>query len=534
MKEFSMLGMNIIIKNGKVLDGNSNPWFRADVGIKEKKIVKVGNLDGVIADRVINAKGMIVAPGFIDIHNHSEIPLLVSGRAESMVRQGVTTMLTCNCGSSPFPLLGEALENAKRKYSNQYDLEVDWSNMGDYEAKLKHQGISVNVCLQIGHSTLRAAVVGYEARAPTYKEMEEMKRLVTEAMVAGAFGLSTGLGYSPGMFADTKEIIELCKVVAKYRGIYSTHARWDPSPNEGFPKHLEEALEIGEKAGLPVEMSHIGSMTAGPYNWGRARSITLNIIDAARAKGIDFTADIYPYIAASTGLTAYIPQWAHEGGLSKLLERIAMPSIREKLKQEHVGRDWSQIFIVWLPSEKNKIYIGKTMQQVAQMRGVDPVDALCDFLIDEEGQGSDVNYFGIESDIRMLMKHETVMIGSDGSALEPIGVLGQGKNHPRNYGAFARVIETYVGDGVLSLSEAVHKMSGMPAWRLGLRDRGVIKPNHYADITIFDPFIVKEKGTWTDPYQFPEGISYVLVNGVVTIDDGEHTGAMAGEVIHKP
>jgi N-acyl-D-amino-acid deacylase len=523
-----MSSFDIIIKNGRVMDGNGNPWFRADIGIEGKMLAKVGDLGGTTAERVINAEDMIVAPGFIDIHNHSDLPLVVSGRAESMVRQGVTTVLTCHCGSSTFPLFGDALEAAKLRCSSRYDIDVDWTTVGEYKEKLRSQGISINAGLQIGHGTLRASVMGYEARAPTAKELEEMKRLVAKAMEAGCFGMSTGLGYPPGFFAETSEVIELCKVVAKYGGIYSTHVR------RGFPRNLEEALEIGEKAGLPVHMSHIGSSTGGSYNWGRAKSVTLNIVDAARARGIDFTADIYPYIAGSTGITANIPQWAHEGGLSKLLERIAQKEIREKLKQERPGRSWNEVYIVWLPSEENKICEGKTVQEIADMRGVHPVDAICDLLIEEEGQGSHISFFGIEDDIRTLMKHEAVMIGSDGSALQPIGVLGHGKNHPRNYGAFARVLEKYVGEKVLSLPEAVHKMTGMPAWRLGLKDRGIIRPGAYADITIFNPYLVKEKGTWMDPYQYPEGIPYVLVNGIITIDDGKHTNAMAGEIIHRP
>jgi N-acyl-D-aspartate/D-glutamate deacylase len=281
-------------------------------------------------------------------------------------------------------------------------------------------------------------------------------------------------------------------------------------------------------------MSHIGSSTGGRNNWGRARSVTLNLLDAARARGVDFTADIYPYIASSTGLTSYIPQWGHEGGLPKLLERLAQQEVRDRLKRELAGRDWSQTLLASLPSQKNKIYEGKTLQQVAQMRSTDPVDTIFDLLIEEEGQISYIGFFGLEEDIGTLMRHEAVMIGSDGSALQPTGVLGEGKNHPRNYGTFARVLQKYVGEGVLSLPQAVHKISGMPAWRLRLADRGVIKPGAYADITIFDPWLVKEKGTWTDPYQFPEGIPYVLVNGVVTVDEGEHTGATAGEVLHKP
>ena len=519
--------MDIIIKNGRIIDGNSNPWFLADIGIKGKKIIKIGKLSNITADRIIDAKGMIVTPGFIDIHNHSDITLLINGKAESMIHQGVTTVLTCNCGSSPFPLFGEAMENAKLQYSSQFNLDIDWTSIDEYKAKLIQQGTSINIGLQVGHGTVRAAVMGYEDRTPTSEEMNEMKHHVIEAMESGCFGISTGLGYPPGFFAKTDEIIELCKIVANYGGIYSTHVR------SGFPSNINEAIEIGEKALLPVQMSHIGSMTCGKYNWGNARSVTLNIINSARARGVDFTADIYPYIAWSSGLTLFIPQWAHKGGLSELLKRLNDPDIRKILKNELADNDWSQTILVWLSSELNKKFEGKTVQEVSEIKNMHPVDVLCDLIIEEKGQGFHVFFFGLENDIQTLIAHEAVMIGSDGLALSPIGVLGQGKNHPRSYSAFTRVIEKYVNSEVLSLSKAIHKMSGLPAWRLGIKNRGVIKPGAYADITIFDPLLVKEKSTWMDPYQFPEGIMYVLVNGIVTIDEGRHTGALAGKILNR-
>lgn len=406
--------MDLIIKNGLVLDGLGNPWFHADVGVDGKKIKKIGKISEKV-ENIIDAKGMIVAPGFIDIHNHSDVPLLVSGRAESMVHQGVTTMLTCQCGGSPFPLFGESLEHAKREYSNNYGLEIDWSTLSEYKEKLEHQGISINVALQIGHGTVRAAIMGYENKAPNMSELKEMKKLVSDAMEGGCFGMSTGLGYPPGMFAKTDEIIELCKVVAKYDGIYSTHTRgFGPL---GFPQKIQEALEIGEKAGLPVQMSHIGSSTWGRENWGKARTLTLNLVDAARAKGIDFTADIYPYIAGSGNLNAVLPTWVHEGGLSKMLDRLARPEIREKIAQEIKGWDWSQLLMYHLRTRENKIYEGKTVQQVSEMKGLDPINFVCNILIEENGSCPIWDFFGLEDDIRTLMKHEAVMIGSDGSVL---------------------------------------------------------------------------------------------------------------------
>ena len=284
-------------------------------------------------------------------------------------------------------------------------------------------------------------------------------------------------------------------------------------------------------------MAHIGSSTCQRPNWGRARSVTLNLVDAARARGVDFTADIYPYTISGGGLTMYVPEWAQEGGTDRMLERLADPDTRDRMRREvdelvrH--RSWSQLILYMLSSEKYEGYTGRTVQEIADAKGVDPFDLACDIMIQEGGRVPFMGMFGIEEDIQTLMRHEAVMIGSDGTAMSPGGYPGGGPVHPRNYGTFARVIETYIGGGVLSLPQGVHKMTGMAAWRLGLRDRGIIAPGAYADITIFDPSLVRERFTLTEAPGFPEGILHVLVNGVQTIEDGEHTGAKAGKVLHN-
>jgi len=525
--------MDLVIKNGMIFDGNGNPWFRGDVGVKAKRIVGVGNLHGGEADRVIDAKGLAVSPGFIDIHNHSDVSLMVDGRAESMVHQGVTTMITGNCGNSPFPLIGDAKIDAAKSLGSLYGLDVDWSTMTEYNDRLMRQGISVNTGLYVGHGTIRNAVIGRGDKPPTSQDMENMKELVRQAMDEGCFGLSTGLGYSPGMYAETEEIIELCKVVAEYGGLYSTHGR----PAHTFPLNIKEALEIGEKAGIPVQMAHIGSSTCQKQNWGRSRSVTLNLIDAARARGVDFTADIYPYTISGGGLTMYVPEWAQEGGKDAMLKRLADPDQRARMRPEvdemvH-HRDWSQLLLYGLKYEGNQKYIGRTVQEIADKKGVDPFDLACDIIILEDGRAPFMGIFGLEQDIRTLLSHDAVMVGSDGTAMAPEGSLGGGVTHPRNYGTFARVIEKYVGESVLSLPEAIHKMTGMPAWRLGLQFRGVIKPGACADIVVFDPFRVKDNFTVTEPPSFPEGFHFVIVNGVITVEDGKHTGALAGEVLQK-
>lgn len=526
--------MDLLIRNARILDGNRNPWFRGDIGVEGNRITRIGDLSGVVAEVVIDAAEMVAAPGFIDIHNHSDVQLMVNGRAESMIRQGVTTLVTCNCGSSPFPLAGFAMEKAKSSYGKQDRLNIDWDSQAGYEARLLRQGISTNTCLYVGHGTVREVVMGHEARAPTKAEMGEMTRYVEEAMQAGCFGLSAGLGYAPGMYADTQEIIDLCRVVAMYDGIFSCHGR----PSHTFPWGLNEMIEVGEKTGVHVQMAHVGSSTCQRPNWGRAKSVTLNLVDAARARGVDITADIYPYVVSGGGLTMYVPDWAHEGGNAKMMERLKDPAARERMRPEVDEmlrfRDWSQLILYRLRSARYEEYKGKTVKQIADHLGQDPMDVAFDILV-EEGTGVPfMGLFGLEEDIRVLMRHEAVMFGSDGTALESTDVLGGEATHPRNYGTFPRVLQTYVGEGVLSLPEAVHKMTGMPAWRLGLCDRGVLRPGAVADIVIFDPSRVRDNYTLTDPARFPEGIQNVVVNGVITLDEGMHTGAKAGKILHHP
>lgn len=522
--------MDILIKGGRVLDGNGNPWFRANVAIEDGRITAVGDIS-CGAETVINARGLIVAPGFIDIHNHSDVALVADGRAESMVHQGVTTVITGNCGMSPFPLIGEAMETARASYRRQFGIDVDWSSQRGYEERLTSQGISINNGVYVGHGTVREAVMGHEARLPTTAEMEEMRRLVDEAMGDGCLGLSTGLGYAPGIYADTDEIVDLCRVVAAHRGVYSTHVR----PATTFPHNLEEAIEIGERAGVPVQMAHIGSSTCQRPNWGRAKVVTLNIIDAARARGVDFTADIYPYTISGGGLTMYVPKWAQEGGKESMKQRLTDPTERAKMRPEVEemarSRDWSQLILYKLDSDAYRAYAGKTVKQIADELKRDPIDVAYDIIIAEDDSVPFMGLFGLEDDIRALMRHEAVMIGSDGTS-ERGGLSFP--VHPRSFGTFPRVLRHYVSEGVLSLPEAVHKMTGMPAWRLGLSDRGVIRTGAAADVVVFNPNLVSDCYTITGPPKFPEGIPYVIVNGVVTVDDFKHTSARSGRVIHNP
>ena len=522
--------MDVLIKGGRVLDGNGNPWFKANVAVEDGKIAAVGDIGGG-AETVLDARGLIVSPGFIDIHNHSDIALIADGWAESMVHQGVTTVITGNCGMSPFPLIGEALKTARASYPKQFGIDVDWSSHRGYEERLTSQGISINNGVYVGHGTVREAVMGHEARLPATSEMDEMRQLIDEAMREGCLGLSTGLGYAPGIYADTDEIVDLCRIVAAHYGIYSTHIR----PATTFPHNLEEAIEIGERTGVPVQMAHIGSSTCQLPNWGRARAVTLNIVDAARARGVDFTADIYPYTISGGELTMYVPKWAHEGGKARISQRLADSAERAKMRPEveemtH-SRDWTQLILYKLNSETYRAYAGKTVKHIADELKRDPMDTAYDIIIAEDDSVPFMGLFGLEDDIRTLMQHEAVMIGSDGTA-ERGGLTSP--VHPRSFGTFPRVLQRYVGEDLLSLPDAVHKMTGMPAWRLGISDRGVIKPGAAADIVVFNPNLIRDNYNMNEPPKFPEGIPYVIVNGVITVDESKHTGARAGRIIHNP
>ncbi len=519
---------DLIIEGGAILDGSGNPWFRADVGIVDDHIEAIGHLDGVKAEYRIDAGGLMVAPGFIDMHSHSDFTLLVDPKAESKIRQGVTTEVVGNCGSSAAPQ-NEEVRSYREKFMRSRlgeDFQFDWATMAEYMAKLEAQGIALNVAPLVGHGTIRQNVMGFEDRAPTPGELEEMKRLTAEAMEAGAWGLSTGLIYPPGCYAKTEEIIELAKVVARYGGIYASHIRGE---GDTLLDAVREAIEIGEKAGLPVEISHFKA--SGKHNWGKTRE-SLRLVEEARRRGIDVTIDQYPYTASSTGLSAYLPNWVHVGGADAMLERLRNPEDRRRIREEVGDRDWSIIMVV--VSQRHPEYEGLRVTEIAEKMGKEPVEAVMDLLLEDEGQTWVVAFGMSEEDVQRVMRSPYMMVGSDGRAISPHGVLGKGKPHPRYYGTFPRILGRYVREfGVITLEEAVRKMTSAPARRLGLWDRGLIRPGFKADIVIFNPETVIDKATFMEPHQYPEGIEYVIVNGTVVIDEGEHTGALPGRVLRR-
>ncbi|MGD2200257.1 MAG: D-aminoacylase [Candidatus Bathyarchaeota archaeon] len=524
------MGYDVLIENGKIIDGTGNPWFKGEVGIVGDRIEAVGRIAGSGAERVLDAEGLMVAPGFIDIHSHSDYTVLVDPRVESKVRQGVTTEVVGNCGSSAAPM-NEDVKTYRERYMRASvgdDFEFNWGTMAEYLSLIEDSGASFNVVALVGQGTVRQNVMGYEDREPTKAELRRMKGLVAASMEEGAWGMSTGLIYTPSTFAKTEEIIELASVLEPYGGIYFSHIRGE---GETLLEAVGEAVRIGREAGVPVQIAHFKA-SGKPY-WGKAVD-SLRLVKEGRETGVDVTFDQYPYIASSTSLAAYMPHWAQEGGADSLLDRLKDPETRKKIAEGEGGihRDWDAIMVA---SAKNHTeYEGKRISEIAELEGKDEYEAVFDLLLAEDAQVAVVSFGISEEDVKRIMKSPHGMVGSDGRAVAPRGILGRGKPHPRYYGTFPRVLGHYVREEkVLTLQEAVRKMTSAPAQRLGLNDRGLLRAGYKADVTLFDPKKVEDKATFIEPHQFAAGIPYVVVNGVLVVDEGEHTGAVPGRPLKK-
>jgi len=520
---------DIKIVGGKIYNGTLSPAFIADIGIKMDRIEAIGDLSGHESHETIDARGLAVSPGFIDIHSHSDFSVLVNPKAESKVRQGVTTEVIGNCGMSAAPAKGQCKEHLKEVYAD-YNLEMPWEDLSGYIEQVKKGGVSVNLVPLIGHGNIRACVMGYDKKAPTAAQMDQMKELLRDMLEQGAFGLSTGLIYPPGTYATTDELVELAKVVEEFQGIYATHMR---SESTGLVEAIKEAIFIAEKANIPLQISHL--KTGGEAHWGKITE-AFSLIEGAIGRGLDVTVDRYPYIASSTDLDAVLPSWMYAGGNEKELERLRDPQIIEKLSVEFsrmADPDWNRVMVATVTTEANRQYEGMTIYEIAQQRTVTPVQALVDLLISEKLKVGAV-FFGMsEENLRQILKKPYTMIGSDSSARAHYGVLASGKPHPRGYGTFPRVLGKYVKDKVITLEDAVHKMTQLPARRLGIEKRGVIEQGMYADIVLFDPSAVDDVATYQHPHQYPLGIRMVIVAGEVVIADGRHTGALPGKVLRK-
>jgi N-acyl-D-amino-acid deacylase len=530
---------DLIITNGLIIDGSGRPAFRADLAIKDDRIVRIGNLRGAGAKRTIDAKGQVVAPGFIDMLGQSETYLLIDPRAMSKVMMGVTTEITGE-GESIAPVNDRILKE-QEDFNRRYQLTVDWRTLGEYFSRLGKQGAGVNLGTFVGATQVREYVIGYDDRPPTPLELEQMKKLVAEAMKDGALGVSTSLQYVPARFAKTEEIVELAKVAHQYGGIYITHQR---SEANAIDDSMKEVFEIARRANIPAEIWHF--KTAYQKNWGRMPEM-LRRIEAARRQGLKITADVYPYVAGSTSLSACLPPWAIEGGTDRMVARLKDPQTRERLKWEISAdsKTWENIYLgsggpggILIASVVNRDLEssqGKRLSEVATEQHKDPLDALFDFIIADHGQTGAIFFMMKESDMQAALKSPFVSICTDNGARATDGPLAGSKSHPRGWGTYPRILGRYVREQhLIPLELAIHKMTGLPAGNLGLARRGLIREGYFADITIFDPKTVIDRATFEEPNQYPVGINFVIVNGQIEVDNGKRTPALAGRVLRGP
>jgi len=523
--------LDVIIRGGRVADGTGRALRRADVAIQGGIITKVGAIDGERARTTIDAKGLVVSPGFVDVHTHSDITILVNPKAESAVRQGVTTHVFPNCGMGLAPAVGDALKDIRER-TKPFGIDVDWRTVGEYYRRVENARPSVNVVPMVAQGTVRMAVMGYSKDKPSRAQLAEMKAHVAEAMKSGARGLCSGLRYVPSGYASVDELVELAKVVNKHGGLYATHMRSEGDNGDWFAA-IDEALAIGRGSGVPVQISHMKAL--GSEAWGKSAK-ALAVIKGAQRDGVDVMADQYPYAAASSTLFLLFPQWSQEGGVSSFVERVADPAQKEKIeaafaKTLAMRGGGSRMTISEYPPDGS--LQGKSLAQVAKLKGTSEFETAVELLRKAQGRVSMIFHVLEPADIERIFRQRFVMVASDGSALAPYGKLAADYYpHPRNYGCFPRVLGEFVRQKKLvKLEEAVRKMTSLPASRFGLEKRGIIRSGWRADVTVFDPKTVADRATFERPREYPAGIEYVLVNGAVVIERGEHTGKRPGKVL---
>jgi N-acyl-D-amino-acid deacylase len=533
---------DLVITNGHIVDGTGSPWYSGDIGIRDGKIAAIGNLTAAPCRRTVDAAGKVVAPGFIDMLGQSELSILVEPRLPSKIYQGITTEITGEGGS--IAPLNDAIIRTDHAGYEHYKIDPDWRTFRQYFARLEKQGMGINLASYVGATQVRRMVLGDDNIQPTPEQLEQMKALVRDAMKGGAVGVSTALEYAPAPYAKTDELIALAAEGGKFGGIYSTHMR---NESDSVLEAIDEALRIGREAHIPVEIWHI--KVAGKNNWGRMPEVVAKI-NAARAAGADITADTYAYTAWFNDFSAFVPPWAHDGGAAKLVERLKDPATRERIRKDMLtpskdskedwDNEWQEIpgpdavMIGVVQNPKMLPLQGKRLSEIAKLWNKDPMDALFDFLIDDPYAG--VAVFGMsQPDVTLALQQPWVAIDNDSSGTSPEGILGQEHPHPRAYGTFPRILRKYVREEkVLTLEDAIRKFSALPAQRLRLTDRGVLKAGMWADVVIFDPATVRDLATFDNPNQLSEGMDYVLVNGTPVIDQGKMTGALAGKVLRGP
>lgn len=532
-------GFDVLIRNGHIMDGTGSPWYAADVGIRDGKIAALGRLPGATGKTVIDAQGLLVTPGFIDMLGQSEMTILVEPHLPSKIFQGITTEITGE-GNSAAPLNDRMVEADRVGYEH-LKINADWRTLAQYFNRLEHQGLGINLATYVGATSIRRMVIGDDNRPPTAPELEKMKHLVADAMRDGAFGLSTSLQYAPAPYASTDELIALAAEAGQFGGIYSTHMR---SEQTGILQALDETIRIGREAHVPVEIWHL--KTAGKPMWGRMKEVVARI-EAARASGVDVSADTYAYTAWFNSFSAFVPPWAHDGGDAKLVERMKDPATRARIRKDMTtpttewDNEWlaipgpESILLCVVQNPALRPLQGKTLAQAAALRHQDPLDALLDILIEDQAYTS-VAVFGMdEADVTLALQQPWVAIDNDSQGTAPTGLLGQEHPHPRAYATFPRILRKYVREEHrLTLQDAIRKFSALPAQRLGLTERGVLKEGMWADINIFDPEKIHDVATFEKPNQLSVGMQYVLVNGVPVIAGGQATNTLPGKVLRGP
>jgi dihydroorotase/N-acyl-D-amino-acid deacylase len=525
-----------VVRNGRIIDGTGSPWYSGDIGIREGRIAAIGNLTNAPARRNIDAHGMVVSPGFIDMLGQSELTILVNPHLPSKIYQGITTEITGE-GNSVAPVT-DAMRQGDQLTLEHYGIKPDWHTLREYFAHLERQGIGINLATYVGATQVRRVVIGDDNRAPTAAELDRMRALVREAMQDGAVGLSTSLQYAPAPYATTEELIALAAEASKFGGIYATHMR---SEANAISAALDETIRIGREAKIPVEIWHL--KVAGKANWGRMPEVIARI-EAARRAGVDISADTYAYPAGFNTFSAIIPPWAHDGGDEKLIQRLKDPATRARIRREledpsgQWENEWQEItgpegiLIGAVQNPKLLPIQGKTIAQIAQLWHKDPIDTVFDLLIEDEAFTSAAIFMMSEPDIVLALQQPWVSICNDSEGTAPDGILGKEHPHPRAYGTFPHILRKYVREEhQLRLEDAIRKFSSLAAQRMRLTDRGVLKAGMWADVVVFDPDTIRDIATFDNPNQLSEGMRYVLVNGVPVVDDGKMTNALPGKVL---
>ncbi len=535
---------DVVITNGHIIDGTGSPWYSGDVGIRGGRIAAIGNLSAASRKQTIDAKGMVVAPGFIDMLGQSELTILVDPRLPSKIYQGITTEITGE-GGSVAPL-NDSLIRADHDSYEHFKLTADWHTLSEYFARLEKQGMGINLATYVGATQVRRMVLGDADVQPTPQQLDQMKELVRQGMRDGAVGVSTSLMYAPAPYAKTEELIALAAEAAKFGGIYASHIR---SEGDNVLESLDEAIRIGREAHIPVEIWHF--KVGGKKNWGRMPEAIAEV-EAARHSGVDITADTYAYPAWFNTMSAFIPPWAHDGGKDKLIERLKDPATRQRIRKDILApehpwdNEWGEIpgpeavLIGVVHNPKLRPLLGKTLAQIAAIWNndhpeKDAMDTLFDFLVEDDAFTEVAVFAMSEPDVALALQQPWVSIDNDSEGTSPEGLLGQDHPHPRAYGTFPRILRKYVREEKkLSLEDAIRKFSSLPAQRMRLTDRGVLKAGMWADVVIFDPGAIRDLATFDKPNQLSEGMRFVLVSGTPVIEEGKMTGSLPGKVLRGP